>query len=381
MPVIDEASQRSLAQVLPLAYRARRLVIVGDPHQLPPVVTAHAEELRAFAAAAGTTHRDLAAAHHTYGEGSAFTAFAARFKPAPLLLDEHYRCHPEIIGFCNAQFYGNRLRVLSAVERVDGCPRGLDWLDVDGHTDRGQAGSAVNETEAWAVVDWLLASGLPPADTVGVVTPFYAQAARIRQLLRQRTGAVPEDLRVGTAHTFRGGERDTVLFSTVIAPGALPGTVAWLEGNRNLINVAVSRARRHLVVFGNRAELRRAKATTLLALADSATAPAAGQDRTASETIRALHAALVAAGLPARLGGTDEGYPLAIATTAPNGDHIDIEVDEYPEGDPRGRFQRQSGIRDRNLRRLGWRVIRVPGWQVHLDPAAAVDHVRRAMTG
>jgi hypothetical protein len=64
--VIDEASQCNLAQVLPLAYRAKRLVIVGDPQQLPPVVTANAQELRSLAVLAGTTHDELVTAHLTY---------------------------------------------------------------------------------------------------------------------------------------------------------------------------------------------------------------------------------------------------------------------------------------------------------------------------
>jgi hypothetical protein len=379
--VIDEASQCNLAQVLPLAYRARRLVIVGDPHQLSPVVTAHGEELRALATAAGATHEALVAAHHTYGEDSAFTAFAARFRPEPLLLDEHYRCHPEIIQFCNSHFYNNRLTVLTAVERTEDPARGLEWRDVNGRTERGPNGSsAINEAEAQAVVDWLLASGLRP-DQVGVVTPFLAQAHLIRKLLKRHSGAAFDSLRIGTAHTFQGGERDTMLFSTVIAPGALPGTISWLEGERNLINVAVSRAKRHLVVFGNRAELRRANATTLLGLAAAATRQAARQGLTISDATRSLHAALIAVGLPAGLGGVDEGYPLAITMTSPSGDRINIEVDEYPNGDPRGRKQRQSTLRDNNLRRLGWQVVRIPAWQIYLNPAAAaVELVHLAVT-
>lgn len=374
--VIDEASQCGLAQVLPLAYRARRLVIVGDPHQLSPVVTAHAEELRALANAAGVSHEELVAANHTYGEDSAFSAFAARFHPAPLLLDEHYRCHPEIIRFCNNQFYDNRLTVLTAVNRSDGRARGLDWQETEGRTERGPTGSAINKVEAQAVVDWLLASGLSP-DQVGVVTPFQAQAALIRELLRRQPGSPLGGVRVGTAHTFQGGERDTILFSTVIAPGALPGTIGWLEGERNLINVAVSRAKRHLVVFGNRAELKRARAATLLGLAAAAAGPA-HQNQVVGEATVLLHGILVVAGLPVRLGGMDEGYPLAITMTAPGGERIDIEVDEYPHGDPGGRLQRQRAIRDDNMCRLGWRVLRVPGWQIYLDPAAVVRTVREA---
>src|SRR5215470_10794870 len=66
--------------------------------------------------------------------------------------------------------------------------------------------------------------------------------------------------------------------------------------------------------------------------------------------------------------------------TAPGGERINIEVDEYPNGDPRGRKQHQSAIRHENLRRLGWQVVRAPGWQVYLGPATAVDGGGQAAT-
>ncbi|MGH3972376.1 MAG: AAA domain-containing protein, partial [Pseudonocardiaceae bacterium] len=377
--VIDEASQCNLAQVLPLAYRAKRLVIVGDPQQLSPVVTANAEELRALAIAAGTSHDSLRAAHHTYGEDSAYTAFAARFHPTPLLLDEHYRCHPEIIRYCNEQFYENKLTILTSVNR-DGDPsRGLEWHEVIGRTEAGRTGSALNHAEADAVVTWVLACGLPP-ERIGVVTPFRAQAARIRELLAQRGHGEFAAVRVGTAHTFQGGERDTIVFSTVISTGAMPGTIAWLEGERNLINVAVSRARQHLVVFGNSAELRRAGAKTLLGLVTAADGAADQSSIVSTMATRKLHAALVASGLPASLGVADEGYSLAITLTAINGDRINVEVEEHPDGDLRGRRQRQLAIRDANIRRLGWQILRVPGWQAYLNPGTVVEQVRQLVT-
>lgn len=376
--VIDEASQCTLAHVLPLAYRAKRLVIVGDPKQLPPVVTAHPEELRALAIAAGTTHEALAAAHHTYGEDSAYTAFAARFRPEPLLLDEHYRCHPEIIGFCNHQFYRDTLTVLTSVDRNAEQQRGLEWRDVNGYTEPGRSGSALNRAEADAVVDWVLASNLL-AEQIGVVTPFRAQAAHISKLLKQRGHSDYADVQVGTAHTFQGGERHTIIFSTVISTGAFPGTVNWLETERNLINVAVSRAQQHLVVFGNRAALANAKATTLLSLADAAISgyqPAA----THTPAMKALHAALVARGLPAVLGGIDEGYLLAITLAVRNGQHINVEIDDFPDGDPRGRRQRQNAVRDANVSKLGWRIVRVSAWQAYLNPTAVAEQVVQLAT-
>ncbi len=377
--VIDEASQCNLAQVLPLAYRAKRLVVVGDPQQLAPVVTANAEELRALATTAGTSHQALAAAHLTYGEDSAYTAFAARFHPEPLLLDEHYRCHPAIIRYCNQQFYDNKLKVLTRVSRNGDRARGLEWHEVVGRTEPGPTGSSLNHAEADAVVSWVLASGLAP-ECIGVVTPFRAQATRIRQLLKQRGHGAFDAVRVGTAHTFQGGERDTMVFSTVISTDAMVGTVAWLEGERNLINVAVSRARQHLVVFGNRAELQRRGSATLLGLAAAADVLGSQPGAVETTTTGKLHAALVARGLPASLGETDEGYPLAITLTAINGDRIDVEIDEFPDGDPRGRTQRQRAIRDANVEHLGWRVLRVPGWQAYLDSDAVAAQVLRLVT-
>jgi hypothetical protein len=182
-------------------------------------------------------------------------------------------------------------------------------------------------------------------------------------------------VRVGTAHTFQGGECETVLFSTVLSVDAKPGTVAWLEGERNLINVAVSRARKRLVVFGNREELRRLGAITLLALAEAAERRGPKQDTAWSEATVRLHAALVAHGIPATLGGTDEGYPLGITVIGGGDRKIDVEIDEFPDGDPRGRAQRQGVLRDENLRELGWTVFRVPAWQAYLNPSGVAGEV------
>jgi hypothetical protein len=375
--IIDEASQCTLAAVLPLAYRAKRLVIVGDPQQLPPVVTAYPQALRTLAAQAGTTYEELATANLTYGEDSAYTAFAARHGRDPYLLEEHYRCHPEIIQFCNEHFYGNRLTVLTRVDASDDRPRGLQWHEVEGRTERGRSGGALNRAEADAVTAWITECGMPP-ESLGVVTPFRAQARLIRQLLSERAGAAFKDVRVGTAHTFQGGECETILFSTVLSVDANPGTVAWLEGERNLINVAVSRARRHLVVFGSRKELRRLGASTPLALAEAAERHGLKPDPTWSEATHRLHMALVAHGIPATLGGVDEGYPLAIALIGRDGRRVDVELDEFPDGDPRGRAQRQTRTRDRHLMELGWTVVRVPAWRAYLDPEEVADQVLAA---
>lgn len=129
------------------------------------------------------------------------------------------------------------------------------------------------------------------------------------------------------------------------------------------------------MVFGNREELRRLGATTLLALAEVADRRGRKRDAQWSDATVRLHAALVDHGIPAKLGGNDEGYPLAITLIGANGRRINIEIDEFPDGDPRGRAQRQRITRDTNVRRLGWTVIRVSAWQAYLDPSSVADEV------
>jgi AAA domain len=375
--IIDEASQCSLAQVLPLVYRAKRLVIVGDPAQLTPVVTVPADELRGLAAQVGLDHEVLVASRLTYGRDSAYSTFAGRLRSGPHLLNEHYRCHPAIIQFCNQQFYDGQLVILSRVDREDGRQQGLEWREVVGRTEPGGGDrSPINRAEAEAVVRWVDSCGLRIED-IGVVTPFRGQANLIKRLL---AGSSYGDVQVGTAHTFQGGERDTVLFSTVLSTDCLDGTAAWVESERNLINVAVSRARRHLVVFGNRVELKRLRAKTLLALANAASS---GYDQTRaplSSAGRRLHDSLVEHGLSVRVGEIDEGYPIAMALNDVGGGWIDVEVSVFPDGDPRGAIQRQLDVRDAIVRRLGWKVVRVPGWRAHLEPAAVAAEVLQVVT-
>jgi hypothetical protein len=90
---------------------------------------------------------------------------------------------------------------------------------------------------------------LPPEATVGVVTPFAPQAEALRKRLRPYD---EERLRIGTVHTFQGGERDVMVFSLVVGEGMHPGAVEWVGGQLNLWNVAITRARSHLVVVGDK---------------------------------------------------------------------------------------------------------------------------------
>ena len=237
--IVDEASQCSLAAVLPLAYRAKRLLIVGDPHQLNPIATLDDLLLRKIATLAGFDNNDLRERGFHYKDGSAYDAFEFATRPRPpALLNEHYRCHPHIARWFNKAFYGGALTVLTEVSEPLPANRAIQWRDVEGEAIRPARGSWVNDTEALHTVQLvvrLLESGYK---TIGVVTPFTAQANRIDQLVKQRLDKERmEEIGFvsGTAHRLQGDDRDAIVLSAVLAPGMAKSGVRWMgKGTQSL---------------------------------------------------------------------------------------------------------------------------------------------------
>jgi superfamily I DNA and/or RNA helicase len=150
---------------------------------------------------------------------------------------------------------------------------------------RRHLGSWANEAEALEVVAWvqyLLSRGIS-ADDVGVITPFRGQLELLaRELGRagipladaQRASepssldlfmAPTRGLAVGTVHRFQGGERSIILLSTALTQAS---SLRFVDQRVNLVNVAASRARDHLITIGHDATLRAGRFTRAL-LADA----------------------------------------------------------------------------------------------------------------
>ncbi len=253
--IVDEASQCSLAAVLPLAYRAKRLVVVGDPYQLNPIVSLSDGRLQEIAEQTGFDNDDLRerGIHHKFG--SAYFAFEFAARPqTPVLLNEHYRCHPHIARWFNRKFYNGKLTVLTDISDTSQRDRAICWVDVDGAAVRPATGSWLNHAEAEQTIQQLRGLNESGYKNIGVVTPFTAQARLIEQLTKTQFGQdflYDIDFESGTAHRFQGGERDAIVLSSVLAPGMSQSGARWIEKERNLLNVAVSRARRALIVLGH----------------------------------------------------------------------------------------------------------------------------------
>ena len=256
--VIDEASQCDVASAVPLLYRARRAAVIGDPNQLRHIAGIDAEE------ESGLPSADGLLPEWSYVGRSLFDRASEALGPdanTAILLDEHYRSVPPIIEFSNARFYGGALTVrtdeAAYQARLPGVPSGVFWHDVAGEVPPGGR-SAYNPAELNAVMalveEWTEAGWFEPGGpSIGIVTPFRAQKERCQRRVRNAPWyeTVRESLRIGTAHTFQGDERDVIVFSPVVAEGIRKGTRDWVATTDSLLNVAVTRARVALHVVGD----------------------------------------------------------------------------------------------------------------------------------
>ncbi len=247
--IIDEASQCAIPHVLPLLLRARRALIIGDPMQLPHIAQLSAEREAAFRREHGLRADWLDKYRLGFRRHSAFHA-AERASGGGLLLDEHFRCHPQIAAFANERFYDGSLNVLTDTRGRPTLPgrAAILWSDVPGRAQRSGT-SWINRAEIDKILHSVryLLDALSDEATVGVVTPFKAQA----DMVQRRLHGYDDRVRVGTVHTFQGGERDVMIFSLVAGDDMRPGSIRWVQRQLNLWNVAITRARSHLIVIGD----------------------------------------------------------------------------------------------------------------------------------
>ena len=364
--VIDEASQCDIASAIPLLHRAKRALIIGDRNQLIHVSTLPASQDEVFAKHHGLTDDDFMSMG--YRVTSLFGVAARRVGEDPVFLEEHYRSHRAIITFSNDLFYGSRLIILTEQgDRLDG--PAVRWIDVSGSFSKGPRGSSVvNAPEVRAVAETV--KSLLVGDTsdlsLGVVTPYRAQVEAIRDALQGRVKAGDDGLTVDTAHRFQGDERDVIVFSPTVS-SAMPEFHARFANNPNLVNVSVTRARRQLLIVGDRGACR-ALGGVLGHLATYVTDLEDGRFESPLE--RRLYEALVDQGIHPQPGFEAEGYRLDLAVQA-EGLSLDIECD----GAAFHQEQRRDAIRDVHLRDAGWQVLRLSGRDINRDLDRCVQQV------
>ena len=251
LAIIDEAGRGSPTDLLIPMTLARRCILIGDQHQLPPSVD---EELG----------RALEADEHINLEQETF--FGALYERLPLenrtMLSIQYRMHEAIGNLVSELFYNQELRshysgALASQRRstlglFGNTP--MVWIDTS-----EQLGSheirEVNPLEL-ELIDRMLSELAPllvqsPEKQVGIIAFYKRQAAQIQTLLlpRENRPDLRDLIEVGTVDAFQGKEFPLVILSTV--RHNVQGRVGFLS-LPNRINVAFSRAQRQLIILGSR---------------------------------------------------------------------------------------------------------------------------------
>lgn len=231
--IMDEASQVSVETGLLALTCANNAVIVGDTMQLPNVITDEnklkLDEIR--------KSFDIPDSYDV-AKHSFLSSVLATLPTVPeTLLREHYRCHPDIINFCNQKFYGGNLLIMT--KRNDDDKHLLALTTMPGHHCRGH----YNQREIDAVKIELLPL-LRNREQTGIIAPYNKQ-------VEQFHSQIP-DVEVATVHKYQGREKDVIIMCVT------DDVITEFADNANLLNVAVSRAKDKfcLVVTGNPQELK-----------------------------------------------------------------------------------------------------------------------------
>ena len=262
--LIDESTQSvEPTTLLPMSIGCEHLVLIGDHKQLPPtVVSDDAKRL-------GLDKSLFARLAEEDGSPPEADAIAV-----PVLLNEQRRMHPSIARFPNLYFYQglvhDKAPARAPIKGVKWPQSGdfrlwlVDCKGQGGHCEEQRGTSWRNAAEADAVVRFLKhvlhpnrqtksSPGSVATEEVVVLTPYLQQ----KELLQGKLRGVPElkEVRVSTVDGFQGAEADLVVFSAVRSNRE--GRLGFLQDTRRA-NVALTRARRGLVVFADAETLRQA---------------------------------------------------------------------------------------------------------------------------
>lgn len=259
--MIDEAGQANPQHAAGAIWRAKRSIVVGDPLQLEPVTTIPQEIVAALLDRSGVgkqwappiaSVQVLADRSNRYGTYHGEPDQSGRiWLGSPLVV--HRRCLDPMFSIANRIAYNNMMVYGTADDKNPGDARST-WhhvpavrgAEMDGHWIETQGNIALQ----------LVRDIVGPAphghlrDKVFVITPFKKVSEKIGELLEQEYKGASSGMS-GTVHTFQGKEADTVIFLLGGSP-ATPGVISTFAGARpNLVNVAVTRAKRRLYVVGD----------------------------------------------------------------------------------------------------------------------------------
>lgn len=233
--VIDEAGQALEPACWVAILKAEKVIMAGDPFQLPPTVKSHEAERK--------------------GLTKTLLEKAIERLPQISLLKTQYRMHKDIMSFSNLKFYNNALEAHESVATrgIGGLYPSVEFIDTAGcgyaEEESEENSSRSNPEEAQLLMRHYNQLKLDLADinSVGVISPYRGQIDILSDLFNDQRMVT-----VNTVDSFQGQERDVIYLSLVRSNDR--SEIGFLKDYRRM-NVAMTRARMKLVVIGDSATL------------------------------------------------------------------------------------------------------------------------------
>lgn len=400
--IFDEASQIPVWDAIGAMARARQVVMVGDPRQLPP---------SSFFDRADSGDDDEAPIE---GDMESILDECLGASLPTRHLSWHYRSrHESLIAFSNHRYYGGGLVTFPSPVTDD---RAVSFHFVQGRYEKG--GARINQPEAMALVADLVGRLRSPGfreagTTIGVVTFNAQQQSLIEDLLDEERRKDPElesffseaqlePVFVKNLESVQGDERDIMYFSITYGPD-LSGAVSMnfgplnRDGGERRLNVAVTRARQELRVFsslrGEQMDLSRTQAAGVrdlkhfLEFAERGSRALAEAHRGSQGDFDSPFEASVAQALQARgwqvhtqVGASSFRVDLGVVHPDFAGRYLaGVECDGAT-------YHRSATARDRDklreqvLRGLGWQILRIWSTDWWVNPGGTLERIHAALT-
>jgi len=245
--VMDEAGQSlEPAAWIPIL-KAQKLVLAGDHYQLSPTVKSNTAAKNGL----NTTLLEKSVALHP---------------EAVVLLEEQYRMNETIMGYSSKVFYNEKLKAHPSVAHHLLFPGDLPLEFIDtagcGFEEKIEGVSSTNPDEAaflfkhlnLLVTELNLHYEIKKFPSIAVISPYKQQVHLLKEQLLHSPGLqiYGEKISVNTIDGFQGQERDVVYIS--MTRSNAQGSIGFLSDTRRM-NVAMTRARKKLVVIGDSATL------------------------------------------------------------------------------------------------------------------------------
>lgn len=383
--IIDEASQSDVSSMA-ILYMGKKLIIVGDDKQVSPMaVGVEVDKLNALQQM--YIQDKIPNAHLYDGKTSIYDIAKTTFQP--LMLREHFRCVPEIIGFSNMLSYDYKIKPLRDASNSTLLPAVVNYRVADGQR---LGVRKTNPNEAKAIVALMQACMEQPeyrGKTFGVISLLGNEQVEVIQKLIEENidhkELISRNILCGNPSNFQGDERD-VVFLSMVDSGTGDGPVRLQQfgpddAYRKRYNVAASRAKDQLWVVDSLDTANDLKPgdirKTLIEYSLNPNAFELKQseieEKADSPFEVSVATALVSRGYHLVQQWQVGAYRLdMVAVCGKKTVAIECDGERYHSGEAK---IREDMERQTILERLGWRFIRIRGSEYFRNPEKAIDRV------